>query len=645
MSWISNLYRTYKIARDVTSDSNLSIGEGEKKLLPIYHNQQNAQITVVLNQQSEFVRAESVLKEDAGTPVPITEKSGIRTSAPIPHPLHDNLMYVAGDLNRYFDIKKRDIHNDFFEPYMEQLEQWATHADSLDYIDMVYQYLKKETLVSDLLQSQVLTLSEEGKLDTKAKIQNIASEKSFVRFAVEVDGFRVNLWEDKDTAENYISYFDEKNKNKKSGLCYVTGEEKILAVNHGKYIRYPGDGAKLISSNDSSGFTFRGRFLDAGEGTGVSYEVSEKAHAALRWLIRRQGYIRDGFTVLSWSNEMREIPDLTLDSEDVFPFGSGDDTGSPPKVIDSGNAFAEELKQTIKGWQKKLYPDDTINIMELDAATPGRLSVLYYRELQSYDYLQRLEYWHRSGAWLHYYKRDQSNQWYSFVGVPTLRDIIIYSLGHEIESLMQADDKLIKIGFQRLIPCVIDYARIPKDVVESAYRRACAPQKMTDFNWMKTVSITCGLIRKYYMETKKEEWDMALDENCKNRSYLFGRLLAVANQAERLSYYQSQKEARTTVAMRYMDAYAKRPFRTWNTIEIGLQPYWNRLKAGSRNWYQKELDDIMSLFEPGDFSSREQLDARFLLGFHCQSNKYRKKNEEEQIGEEEEAMQDGSDSL
>ena len=47
--------------------------------------------------------------------------------------------------------------------------------------------------------------------------------------------------------------------------------------------RNSGDRAKLISSNDSANFTFRGeRFSDAGQALRIGYETTQKAHSALR---------------------------------------------------------------------------------------------------------------------------------------------------------------------------------------------------------------------------------------------------------------------------------------------------------------------------------------------------------------------------
>ena len=47
-----------------------------------------------------------------------------------------------------------------------------------------------------------------------------------------------------------------------------------------KKIRNSGDGAKLISSNDDKGFTFRGRFDLPSEAACVGRVTTEKAHNA-----------------------------------------------------------------------------------------------------------------------------------------------------------------------------------------------------------------------------------------------------------------------------------------------------------------------------------------------------------------------------
>ena len=76
--------------------------------------------------------------------------------------------------------------------------------------------------------------------------------------------------------------------------------------------------AKLISSNDTSGFTFLGRFIDADQACGVGFDVTQKAHNALRWLIGRQA-CRDGDqVVVAWAVSGEPIPDPFANTYELF---------------------------------------------------------------------------------------------------------------------------------------------------------------------------------------------------------------------------------------------------------------------------------------------------------------------------------------
>ena len=118
---------------------------------------------------------------------------------------------------------------------------------------------------------------------------------------------------------------------------------------------------------------------------------------------------------------------------------------------------------------------------------------------------------------------------------------------------------------------------------------------------------------------------MNLDESCKSRDYLYGRLLAIAERVEEMAL-RVGGENRSTNAARLMQRFADRPFSTWRTIELSLQPYIQRLQ-GSRGGFltnrKKELDAVISSFENEEFTHDKPLTGEFLLGYHCQRMCYR----------------------
>ena len=118
---------------------------------------------------------------------------------------------------------------------------------------------------------------------------------------------------------------------------------------------------------------------------------------------------------------------------------------------------------------------------------------------------------------------------------------------------------------------------------------------------------------------------MALEEDRKSRDYLYGRLLAIAERIEEVALNVGG-ESRPTTAARLMQRFADRPFSTWRNIELGLQPYMQRLqgtRAGFLTNRKKDLDAVFAAFSPDDFTSEKQLSGEFLLGYHCQKQYWR----------------------
>ena len=118
---------------------------------------------------------------------------------------------------------------------------------------------------------------------------------------------------------------------------------------------------------------------------------------------------------------------------------------------------------------------------------------------------------------------------------------------------------------------------------------------------------------------------MTLEEDRKTRDYLYGRLLAIAERIEEVALNVGG-ESRPTTAARLMQRFADRPFSTWRNIELGLQPYMQRLqgkRAGFLTNRMKELDAVHDAFSSDDFTSDKPLSGEFLLGYHCQKQYWR----------------------
>jgi CRISPR-associated protein Csd1 len=281
-----------------------------------------------------------------------------------------------------------------------------------------------------------------------------------------------------------------------------------------------------------------------------------------------------------------------------------------------------KLRNKIAGYKADLGDTSGVVVMGLDSATAGRMAITFYRELTGSDFLKRIEQWHETCAWVHNYRFIESNDnkkkkrtYLRFVGAPAPKDIAEAAYG------IRADDKLKKATVERLLPCIIDGQKIPRDIVDSAIRRACNRAGMDGWEWNKTLSIACALFRKL---NEKEGYSMALDESRRTRDYLYGRLLALADSLEQWALNKAGEDRQTNAA-RLMQRFADHPYSTWKTIELSLAPYKARL-GGQSQKRQALIDKVHSMFgSPEDYIGDKKLSGEFLLGYHCQREALRQK--------------------
>ncbi|OZI12406.1 type I-C CRISPR-associated protein Cas8c/Csd1 [Bacillaceae bacterium SAS-127] len=619
MSWLLNLYETYEANLDHVGAIEKKYNDKEFTLLPISHTTQNAHIEVNITENGEFHSAVVIDKSDASTLIPCTEESASRAGSKIaPYPLHDKLSYVAGDFVAYGGkIKKEEP----FTYYIAQLEEWANSPYGHNKVKSIHKYLSKKQLIHDLVEEKVLFLDANGRLidkwektyealhGEKPAIFSVVSggqESTFIRFNVHSPNeILTKIWKDKDVYDSFTRYYNELLSDE--DLCYITGESLPSTDRHANKIRNAADKAKLISANDTSGFTFRGRFNKSHEVANISYEVSQKAHNALKWLIHRQGKIVDQRVFLVWENDDTNTPDPTEDTFSLVPV-----TAEKRKKISFTNQeFAGEVAKALDGYKNDLKQRSNINIIILDSATTGRLAVLYYRNMEKELYLDRLAKWHSTCVWLHRYRKNEQGEFVQFYGAPATKDIAFAAYGP------RANEKVVKGLMERMLPCIVDERKVPRDILNSAFYRASNPVSMDKWEWEKTLSIACALINK------KEGYNLALDTEKNDRDYLFGRLLAVADVLERRAL--GSDETRASNAIRYMNSFSKHPARTWKTIQDSLQPY--QAKLGTKGLYlSKLIDEIASKMDYEDFNNKP-LSGKYLLGFYSQRHELYQKKE------------------
>lgn len=636
MAWMQQLQAVY-------DENSGEVGEFTVRnkqrftLLPIAHMTQGVQVTITLTAEGEFYKAEVVPKEDGRTITPMTLDSANRSGSKVaPHYIHDKLFYVAGDYIKFSTNAKR---NDNFAKYLEQMEHWASSTYAHPKVNTVTNYVAKRQVIQDLIAAGLIWQYPDGKLvekwDNRASqilntekppLYQLLQQTIFdigVRFTVvKSHPADKDMWEDKELFQRFIQYTNEVLiRDKPKLLCYATGEYEVPTTQHGARIRHAGDNAKLISANDDQGYTFRGKWKDAEEAVQIGYLASQKAHHALRWLIQRQGSYVDSRYFVVFRKLGDTVTDVFASSMDLLAAlqGSGNWEEADRKRgtgIVEANQVAKALQGLAHSFESRFF-DQTI-VMALDAATTGRLSIVYYQEVDSKLYLNNLTHWHETCRWLQITK-DEHNRVIAYTGTPSTYRISQAVYGEK------ADARVKKELYTRLLPCIVEKQAIPKDIVYAIFERVKNPEsfKNTMESWEATLNIACALINKMY---EKEGLDVALDVENKSRDYLFGRLLGIAEVMES-RILSEQKENRATNATRYFNAFANRPARTWLVIRKQLQPYFNRMGKKATN-YQILIQEVEASIRESDMSNTA-LSPLFLIGYSSQIQELYKKKEVE----------------
>lgn len=559
-------------------------------LAPVFHIMTRPQIKITLNQDGAFVTAQALDRDAPKIIIPATEDSAGRTvkAAELPHPLCDYLRYL---------LPQNQVE---YSHYVSQLSAWADSPFSHPKLHAVLNYVRGATILEDLARGGIA-----------------AEEKAMVCWVVNGLGETLSgpCWKDKSLMQSYIDYSTAELAKNPPVLCMISGEIEPPAKQHPKGI-VPIDGnAKLISANDSSGFTYRGRFDSVSQAATMGCLSSQKAHCALRWLIANQSVSYGGRTFLCWSPQGHvQIPRVT------DPMGRKN-RGNAQRAA-TPSQYKKQLQEALSGWKEDLPRSAGVVIAVFDAATTGRLAVTYYNELLASDFLERLHDWEATCCWENGPFGIQS---------PSLFQIVSWAFGTPRSGKTEVDDRILKQQMQRLVACRVDKAPFPLDIERSLVEKASHLLLYEGENRQKLLFTACAAIRKYYCDYSKEEWDMALDKNCSDRSYLFGRLLAIADAIENSTY--TDEDRRETNAIRMQKAFTLRPMATWSALWDKLRPYNKRLaqtKPGLSRYYLGLVDEILSKLSPFDNALNHKLDDIYLLGYsHQRAYRTEKTNDQE----------------
>lgn len=566
--------------------------EGREPLAPIGHILTSADVEITINHLGNLLSVRRIEKGEPKILIPVTEASGGRSGTKAntnPHPLCDGLKYLIAEEN-YF---------------LPQLIQWEESRFSHPFLTAIRTYLEKKTLQDDLL----------TRIGT-------ANPDDFICWRVEgLDDEESACWKNRRLHKAYTEYYLDCISSRNTALCMIDGIEAPAAIQHPKGIVSINGNAKLISANDTSGFTYRGRFTEDKQAATVSYVASQKAHNALRWLASEQGvreYVGNRIYIC-WNPKGKRLP------QPMRGLRSSEDT---PKFVPSD--YREALRNSLLGIQQRerLADNEVAVLASFDAATTGRLAAVYYNEIGMSDFLRRLQDW------------DSKCCWYSGkfgIQAPSLQQLVNCAFGIQRGAFLETDDKIMRQHIQRLLDCKVSGGRFPPDIVQILCRRASTPQLFDTAIWRKIVFAACAAMQKYNSDMKQGGNEMSWELSHKDRSFQFGRLLAVMERAEQ-DYYAQTQENRQTNAIKFMSEYRQRPWLVYERINRQLhQAYLGRISPWQAKRYEQLCGEICAyLSEYPENELNKPLANIYLMGYELQRNAFFAKHENNSDNEMEE---------
>lgn len=599
-------------------------------LLPLYHSSMRSDgkniVRATITKEGELVSAD-YLPDSEIIVFPVTAESMARTSAPQAHPLVDKMAYSFGD------EKKRNLYCLAFEDYLAYersigegafLSSIANYLSQATFDELVRHVLKTSDYTRDKL---TVTLPE----NEQSKKKTVAFDNVFLTFEV------INFDNAKNLSvtnavrlhERYAHYYESKLEGK--GICALSGEEDAITNVHRGVLGT----AKLISVSNHTE-TYKGRFSEKTDVAHIGQRTTERAHQMLTYLLKNLDssvYMGGSARLINWFSG-----DVMNKSEFELPIGRRslfmeiEESDYRP----TDHETKEIAKSFLRGEQYFEASED-YNLLLIDQPAPGRVAAKGFYRIPVSELFQNLS------AWTHRYSRPR----FSFTErvikerTPHLRTMMLAAYGVEQNGRLEINkESFSKDQYQKLIFAMIEGREVPKNIRE-ALKHNIRMRSHYDKTWTLVVETALSVLQH---EIKGGEKTM-LDNKETDRSYLFGRLLAVYREMEASVRRQDGAKDFTTNAERYWAQYLNSPARMMVVLRNRAEPYRVRLSklglGGLRVRYEKAESEILRMLNDShDLSPmtfNKPLDYRFIFGYEAQREEFFTKKEKTQETSESDA--------
>lgn len=665
MNLLQALVQTYDTAAanhlvDVVKD------EAIPAILPLYHSNKRAAsdediIEFTLDSKGTLLSSR-FLPKDAYVIYPVSEGSIVRTSAPCPHPLCDFISYVVPPVASLVekDKKKWEEKHSLYLQELEKLYVFSKRQPNDDFL-AIYRYVTTHDIWHDTI--QLVQNTREGRdytvdqdtlrwiegTEDKEKQCTLQIAKLFVTFAVERNGQCRSVTKNQELHRFYRDYVEQQNLQKPQEICDITGQAMYCSAIH----RGVMGNAKLISvSNHKENYA--GKLFESGEDVfHVGYETSQKIHNMLKYFLDASpynAYLGDSAYVISWL--VQDLPQggaPLLNDMDEDPFSTVANSKQVEEASEDRVLGAYRSPDIVSYFTGRKRIDTAAGDLQfctliVEKVNNGRMAVKYFQTFTATDMWQRVQDWYRSLAWPYWAAAEK--RWK--LRAPSIRQIVRFLYGTESNGKITcSNDKVQRKALERLVSCIIEGKRLPRDMKQVALYRLQQRQSYKKC-WYQALYTGCAIFKKFHWDCG--QWDrtqLALDPKgvemyMKNRSYTYGRLLAAYEYLETAALTAKQGDehtgtadsVRTTNAERLWSAMMHRPMQTAALLETRTKPYRNALLQKNRGLGIRLKQLFAALY--GDVESydtdlvrRSQgTDEDFVLGYYYQNRLFYTKKEQ-----------------
>lgn len=628
MDFFTSLLKAYEKAEEI---GLVDQQNGDNPvLLPLYHTSLKSNgkniISVKLEQDGSLYKAEIMDAENQTIIFPVTSNSVARSgSNPAPHPLVDKFSYYVPELSQ-----------SQYDDFHKQLASWITYCEEgevKDFLMKIQQFILQTDFLSNILyslygehyQRQGLKITYS---DSDGKNKTVDLSAYFLEFSiVQFHGFKdesVTSYEA--LHQSFISFITANQDN--LGTCNISGRMEQITNKHRGLM----GNAKIISVSNK-GEAYKGRFKEREDVFSVGYETSEKIHLMIKYLLENKNsstWLESSQYLINWfSDDLANESQLDIVKPAFNDLFEDDEDEKDSLVFIKPNEENKKIGSSFFKGRKLFGNDATYYVAILNKTSNGRIALKYFRQVQVSQLLKNLETWQENYSWE---AKTKSGNYK--LRTPTFNDIINIAYGVDRERYLELDNDSFKSEqYQQLVTALIDGRTIPNTIVKKLEDNIKQRQKYSK-NWYQVQQVSLAILHKQY----GREFTPMLDHQETDRSYLFGRLLAIYElfEAQRYALDGSSQE-RITNAERYWNAYTGQPAKMMNHLENKIKPYEQVLKLNRPGiWHklEKERKEIIQLLTPlyANKEFTQPLDYKFIFGYYAEKQFYYTKQTKENEG-------------